>query len=330
MMLRNKFPWLLPVLLGAPLWMGAEECTTANIGDQKVCEYDGKVYAPGDQFPSEDHCNTCSCTAEGSVACTDKACAPSGTGTCDYNGTVYALGDGFQDIDGCNSCNCTEQGAVCTNRACAPGDGDGDGGDPGNGCEHEGKYYAAGTSFTIGCAGCGCDASGKVVCDDIACVGGCRFGDQTFSEGTTVLCPDGCNTCMCGPSGPDGAEGNWASTLIGCPTLPKVEKCTGPATSEVDKVSPLYRDGNALALKLEYGGGCETHRFRLCTTGALTKSLPGQLTLWVMDDGPADHCEAYKTETKVFDLSSLKTILGSQATGSVVLRVGESSLPYAF
>jgi hypothetical protein len=42
------------------------------------CTYDGDTYAPGASFPSTDGCNTCSCAASGSVACTKKACI-----TCD-------------------------------------------------------------------------------------------------------------------------------------------------------------------------------------------------------------------------------------------------------
>jgi pacifastin inhibitor LCMII/VWC domain-containing protein len=40
------------------------------------CDYDGKRYAVGESFPSTDGCNTCQCSATGSVGCTKKACAP--------------------------------------------------------------------------------------------------------------------------------------------------------------------------------------------------------------------------------------------------------------
>lgn len=333
MTLKNA-RWLLPACLCAPLWMGAEDCTHANIGSQQVCEYDGKVYAPGAKFPSEDNCNTCTCTETGDVACTERACLPSGTNTCEYNGSVYAAGDSFPADDGCNTCRCSPNGDVaCTLIGCIAQDG---GTSPGSGgaCEQNGKFYAPNTTFTIGCAGCACDNSGNIGCDAIACLGGCRFGDNTFASGTKVTCPDGCNTCTCGPNGPDNSEGQWTQTDIGCPALPKLEKCDAPKVSEVTNLRPLYLEKNALALELGYGGGCKAHSFRLCTDGALTKSNPGQLRLWVMDDGEHDPCEAFITETKVFDLSSLKTILGAQATGNITLRVtapsGDSSVPYAF
>ncbi len=324
----NPFRGLLFAALCAPLWMGAEECTTTKVGDQNVCEYGGKVYAPGDKFPSTDRCNTCSCEENGNVACTEKACAP-GAGTCEYNGAVYAQGETFPADDGCNTCSCEESGNVaCTLIGCDP-NGGGNDGNAGS-CEHDGKYYAANTTFVIDCAGCGCDTNGQVACDAVLCKGGCRFGDQTFSANTSVTCPDGCNICTCGPNGPDNSEGQWTTTDIACPALSKVEKCVGPAKSEVLSVRPRYSHQDALALEYTYSGGCKSHSFRLCTDGALTKSQPGQLKLWLVDDGEPDPCEAGITETKVFDLSSLKDILGAQASGSIVLRVGESSVPYAF
>lgn len=38
------------------------------------CYYAGGVYQPGETFPDVDGCNTCTCLADGSVACTDQAC----------------------------------------------------------------------------------------------------------------------------------------------------------------------------------------------------------------------------------------------------------------
>jgi hypothetical protein len=44
-----------------------------------TCMYNGKLYKTGESFPDADGCNTCSCSADGLVACTLKACA------CDYS-----------------------------------------------------------------------------------------------------------------------------------------------------------------------------------------------------------------------------------------------------
>jgi len=40
-----------------------------------ACQYGGYGYSAGDSFPALDGCNTCSCSASGEVACTQKACA---------------------------------------------------------------------------------------------------------------------------------------------------------------------------------------------------------------------------------------------------------------
>ncbi len=40
-----------------------------------VCTYNGASFTSGDSFPSTDGCNTCSCSASGSVACTKQTCA---------------------------------------------------------------------------------------------------------------------------------------------------------------------------------------------------------------------------------------------------------------
>lgn len=38
------------------------------------CTYAGKQYAPGDSFPATDGCNTCTCTDDGHIACTEIYC----------------------------------------------------------------------------------------------------------------------------------------------------------------------------------------------------------------------------------------------------------------
>lgn len=43
-------------------------------GSLVVCSYDGATYKPGDSFPSSDACNTCNCSASGTVGCTKQAC----------------------------------------------------------------------------------------------------------------------------------------------------------------------------------------------------------------------------------------------------------------
>lgn len=60
------------LLLGATFLTGFAECGGPPKG---TCAYNGKTYAAGDSFPSADGCNTCTCSAGGAVACTERACA---------------------------------------------------------------------------------------------------------------------------------------------------------------------------------------------------------------------------------------------------------------
>ena len=52
------------------------------------CDYNGVHYEPGTSFPASDGCNTCSCTNNGSVACTKIACIP-GCGSTKCPATQY-------------------------------------------------------------------------------------------------------------------------------------------------------------------------------------------------------------------------------------------------
>lgn len=44
--------------------------------NSKTCNLNGKKYAVGESFKSDDGCNTCSCTESLDVACTLMACEP--------------------------------------------------------------------------------------------------------------------------------------------------------------------------------------------------------------------------------------------------------------
>jgi hypothetical protein len=49
-------------------------CPSPGPGD--ACTYGGKTYAADATFRSTDGCNSCSCASDGSVICTEVACAP--------------------------------------------------------------------------------------------------------------------------------------------------------------------------------------------------------------------------------------------------------------
>lgn len=49
------------------------------------CEYNGQTYGPGEGFPSDDGCNSCSCSENGEVACTLMACEDTNDQQMDQN-----------------------------------------------------------------------------------------------------------------------------------------------------------------------------------------------------------------------------------------------------
>jgi len=77
--------------------------------------------------------------------------------------------------------------------------------------------------------------------------------------------------------------------------------------------------GSTIEIIVQYGGGCNSHRFSLLTTGLLKESLPPQLDLILSHDADGDECKAIITDTLLFDLSSLFSI--RQDCEEIVLNV---------
>ena len=48
---------------------------SGGTADSILCVYEGENYAVGEQFRAGDGCNSCFCEDDGSVSCTEKACA---------------------------------------------------------------------------------------------------------------------------------------------------------------------------------------------------------------------------------------------------------------
>jgi len=57
-----------------------------------TCPYAGMTYPAGTSFPGLDGCNSCTCTADGQIACTDRACpSDAGTPACAFD-AIYRFG----------------------------------------------------------------------------------------------------------------------------------------------------------------------------------------------------------------------------------------------
>jgi hypothetical protein len=152
-----------------------------------TCTYGGKSYEPGQSFPDADGCNTCSCSADGTIACTAMGCVK----PCEYGGKQYAPGQTFPALDGCNTCTCATDGSgvACTEKACVS-------------CVYGGTTYKPGDTFADvdGCNTCTCLQAGDVACTDRAC-SSCTYAGKTYKLGDTFPATDGCNTCTCAADG---------------------------------------------------------------------------------------------------------------------------------
>jgi hypothetical protein len=221
---------LLLCLLAAPLVAGAK-CETQTLeatgpcgtdcakdgGAAATCSYAGHTYAVGARFPETNGCNTCTCEADGQVACTLLGCVAMDGGSsagCTYGGQHHEPGARFPALDGCNTCSCEADGQVgCTLLGCAAMDAGS------SGCTYGGQHYGHAASFPAldGCNSCSCTTEG-VACTDAACLprdGGaapvCQYGGQGYAAGANFPALDGCNTCTCGEGGVVGC------TKKGCP-----------------------------------------------------------------------------------------------------------------
>ena len=93
--------------------------------------------------------------------------------------------------------------------------------------------------------------------------------------------------------------------------------------------------GNILVLEVQYSGGCAEHAFKLIAPDAFMESSPVQINLLLVHDSHGDNCEAWLTETLLFDLLPLKNVYEQYYPSSpeiIILQLAEYnySLLYEF
>lgn len=274
----------------------------------------GQRYATGERFSAADGCNTCTCSDDGRIDCTNDAC-PSAVREADAGVTVCLsgnpacsvdrgcrndaklvnFGDSYHEPDGCRSCLCVARGIpVRGSFTC---------------------YSTYCQSDRGACGSSGCDA--------------CMFGERSFELGAIVSCPDGCNTCAC------GVQGQWAQTPAECAELERLATCADTET-ESATVSILYLEPKnaALALKVEHRGGCAEHRFSACFEPEFLEASPPLVRVRVFDQSQAtDSCDVPLLEELVYDVSPIRERFEEQygnAHGEVALRTRDDSIRYSF
>ncbi len=66
-------------------------------------------------------------------------------------------------------------------------------------------------------------------------------------------------------------------------------------------------DVHLLTIVVSFGGGCPRHDFTLVISETFKESDPVQLSAVLAHDANGDTCEAYPTESRVFDLAPIRT-----------------------
>ena len=83
-------------------------------------------------------------------------------------------------------------------------------------------------------------------------------------------------------------------------------------------------DGHRLTIEVSFGGGCRRHDFTLVISKTFLESDPVQLPAVLAHDANGDPCEAYLTESHVFDLALVSTryrqFYGA-GPGGIILRI---------
>ncbi len=138
-----------------------------------VCHYDGQLYPPGASFPADDGCNTCFCSDDGFVGCTEMACPPNGE--CNTN----------------SDCG-PNQECVATPCYCNPNDAD---------CDLDSC-----PNFCVDVPGGGCGDDDSICADGYHCEETCFEACPGCMPGAP--CPPCTQTCesQCVPDAPEPTE----------------------------------------------------------------------------------------------------------------------------
>lgn len=91
--------------------------------------------------------------------------------------------------------------------------------------------------------------------------------------------------------------------------------------------------GHALTVSVSFAGGCQEHAFTLVIGDSFAESSPVQLPAVLKHDANGDRCEAWLTETHVFDLELIRNRYREAygpGAGTVVLQLrGAPDVPDA-
>ncbi|MDE0394320.1 MAG: hypothetical protein OYK82_06035 [Gammaproteobacteria bacterium] len=72
-------------------------------------------------------------------------------------------------------------------------------------------------------------------------------------------------------------------------------------------VNSAVLDGDRMAIEVSFAGGCRNHAFTLVISRSFRESDPVQLSAVLAHEANGDACEAWLTESHIFDLALVRT-----------------------
>jgi hypothetical protein len=198
--------WRSLALATVALLAGA--CVDANVGKVEICDYEDKGYTLNETFPASDGCNTCKCTIDGDVECTEKACSEDPV-KCDPKQGCVDAGQAATDaghagpyVDAGKFPSCDPKVNECYDA------GVGSGWDY---CKYNGTTFKPGETFRAsdGCNTCVCSMTGNLSCSDKVCYepdatvapGTCVYANNVYKPGEYFATSDKCDKCLCTDTG---------------------------------------------------------------------------------------------------------------------------------
>lgn len=102
------------------------------------------------------------------------------------------------------------------------------------------------------------------------------------------------------------------------------------ANDPVDIISASLED-DILSIKVQYGGGCKDHFFKLIIPKGIEKSNPPQTTFFLSHNSNGDGCEALISDELRFNLIEYKLYLQNSFNSSeIIIKFYESDLRLSY
>ncbi|MEM7548514.1 MAG: hypothetical protein AAF363_02495 [Bacteroidota bacterium] len=94
-----------------------------------------------------------------------------------------------------------------------------------------------------------------------------------------------------------------------------------PRGSDPFRINSVEVENQNLLVEVSYGGGCKVHDFELIWPGVITLIFPPDFGVVLTHDANEDLCEAFLTDTLVFDISDNPLGLSEEAISAMRISV---------